>query len=433
MAVERQAVIVGAGVIGCSIALELRRKGFAVSVLDRNGEAGHGSTSASCGIVRRYYSEPGMIAMAHEGAAIWADWAGYLGPIDEDLAVFKRPGALFILPAVDERVRAQVAEMRRLGIKACLLTPEEIGERFPHLDTTSHFPPRPVSDPSFLDPGERTVAGGVYEEDAGYVVSPGVATSNLRRAGEREGVRFLMNRRVSGVRPSGARLVVETEAHGSLECDAVVNAAGPHSGVVNRMAGVSLPLETRPLRREVHALQNPLYGQPGGDALPVVADLDGGVYFRPEAGGRDIIVGSADPECDEKDFVDDPDAYGERITEAYRERQCLRAMQRFPSVRLGPPRGVAALYDVTVRDWYPIVDRTELPGYYVCIGTSGSSFKTAPVLGRLTAEIVSRCDAGRDTDREPVRFELPRIGATVDTGFLSRRRGELQTTGTVFA
>jgi len=427
------AAIVGAGVIGCSIALELRRRGFDVSVLDRNGEAGHGSTSASCGIVRRYYSEPGMIAMAHEGAAIWADWASYLGPIDEDLAVFKRPGILFILPEVDERVRALVAEMRRIGIKACLLTPDEIGERFPHLDTTSHFPPRPVSDPSFLERGERAVAGAVYEEDAGYVVSPGVATSNLRRAGEREGVRFLMNRRVRGIQPAGPRrFVVEIEAKGPLECDVVINAAGPHSGGVNRMAGVSLPLETRPLRREVHAQANPLYGQPGGASLPVVADLDGGVYFRPEAGGRDIIVGSADPECDTKEFVDDPDDYGERITDLYRERQCLRLMQRFPGVRLGPPRGVAALYDVTVRDWYPIVDRTELPGYYVCIGTSGSSFKTAPVLGRLTAEIVSRCEEGRDTDRDPVRFALPRIGVAVETGFLSRRRGELQTSGTVF-
>lgn len=430
---DRHAAVIGAGVIGCSIALELRRRGFEVSVLDRNGEAGHGSTSASCGIVRRYYSEPGMIAMAHEGAAIWADWASYLGPIDEDLAMFKRPGMLFILPEIDERVRALVAEMQRIGIKACLLTPEEIGERFPHLDTTSRFPPRPVSDPSFLEPGGRAVAGAVYEEDAGYVVSPGVATSNLRRAGEREGVRFLMNRRVRGIQPAGpGRFVVEIEAKGSLECDAVVNAAGPHSSVVNRMAGVSLPLETRPLRREVHAQANPLYGQPGSASLPVVADFDGGVYFRPEAGGRDIIVGSADPECDTKDFVDDPDDYGERITDLYRERQCLRLMQRFPGVQLGPPRGVAALYDVTVRDWYPIVDRTELPGYYVCIGTSGSSFKTAPVLGRLTAEIVSRCEAGRDTDREPVRFALPRIGVTVDTGFLSRRRGELRTSGTVF-
>lgn len=429
---ERHAAIVGAGVIGCSIALELRRRGFTVSVIDRNGDAGHGSTSASCGIVRRFYSQPGMIAMAHEAVALWADWARYLGPVEEDLAVFRRPGVLFILPRVDETVLSLLAEMQRIGINASLLTSEEIRERFPHLDTASHHPARPVSDPAFLEPSGREVAGAIFEEGSGYVVSPGVATSNLRRAGEREGVRFLLNRPVRAIQsPRPRRFRIETAAHGSIECDLVVNAAGPHSGLVNRMAGVSLPLETRPLRREVHVLANPLSGEPGGTSLPVVGDLDGGVYFRPEAGGREIVVGSTDPECDTRDFVADPDDFGEGITDLFRERQCLRLMQRFPAVRLGPPRGVAALYDVTVRDWYPIADRTDLPGYYVCIGTSGSSFKTAPVLGSLMAEIIQSGEEGRDTDRDPVRLALPRIGESVDTRFLSRRRGELQTTGTV--
>ena len=120
---ERHAAIVGAGVIGCAIALELRRRGFAVSVIDKNGDAGHGSTSASCGIVRRFYSQPGMIAMANEAAHVWADWAAHLGPVGEDLAVFRRPGVLFIVPRVDAAVHTLLAEMRRLGIGVALLTP----------------------------------------------------------------------------------------------------------------------------------------------------------------------------------------------------------------------------------------------------------------------------------------------------------------------
>ena len=428
---EKHVGIVGAGVIGCSIALELRRRGFAVSVIDRNGEAGHGSTSASCGVVRRYYSQPGMIAMAHEAVAIWADWARHVGPLDESLAVFRRPGVLFILPRVDATALSLLAQMRRIGIVAALLSADEVRARFPHLDSTSH-PPRPLSDPAFLEPGDRPIAGAIFEEGSGYVVSPGVATSNLRRAGEREGVLFLLNRQVTAIRPAGERgFTIATAGSDSIECDAVVNAAGPHSGMVNRLAGVSLPLETRPLRREVHHLKNPLYSEPGGDDLPVVGDLDGGVYFRPEAGGREIVVGSTDPECDPKDYVADPDDFGDAITGEYRDRQCLRLMQRFPAVRLGPPRGIAGLYDVTVRDWYPIADRTDLPGYYVCIGTSGSCFKTAPVLGQLMAEIIESNEGGRDTDLGPLTLRLSRIGVSVDTRFLSRRRGELQTTGTV--
>jgi sarcosine oxidase subunit beta len=142
-------------------------------------------------------------------------------------------------------------------------------------------------------------------------------------------------------------------------------------------------------------------------------------------------VGTTDPACDPLEWIDDPDDCRTSITETYRERQCLRVMQRFPELELGPRRGVVGLYDVTVQDWYPIADRTDRPGYYVCIGTSGSSFKTAPVLGDLMAELISRNREGTDTDVAPLQLELPRIAVRVDTSFLSRRRGALASSGTV--
>jgi len=239
-----------------------------------------------------------------------------------------------------------------------------------------------------------------------------------------------LNREVLQIETAGSGFRL-TLSEGALEADAVVNVAGPHSAIVNRLAGVELPLETRPLRREVHAQSNPLFTEGGSAALPVVGDLNAGIYFRPETGGRDLIVGTTDPACDEPEWLDDPDDCNPSVTDLYHQRHVLRLMKRFPEVRMGPARGIASLYDVTLRDWYPIVDRTELPGYYVCIGTSGSSFKTAPVLGRLMAEIVHQSAAGRDIDRDPIRLDLPRTGLSVDSRFLSRLRSEIQTTGTV--
>jgi sarcosine oxidase subunit beta len=427
-----KASVIGGGVVGCAVGLELRRRGFDATVIDRNGDVGHGSTSASCGIVRRFYSQPGMIAMAHEALQIWKEWGSYLGPIDDDLARLQQPGMLFIPPLVDDTVRATVAEMKRLGIRAELLSLEEVERRFPFLDTSSHFPPRPVDDEAFFEPTRARIEGAVFEEDAGYVVSPGLATQNLRLAGEREGVRFLLNHDVVHIEPrDGGGFRLGFSGHEGLHCDVVVNVAGPHSSRVNHLARVQLPLETRALRREVHNLVNPRYSPETGGGIPVVGDINSGVYFRPEAGGREIIVGTTDPECDEAQWIDDPDDFDLSVTETYRQRQCLRLMKRFPEVGLGPPRGIAALYDVTVRDWYPIVDRTDLPGYYVCIGTSGSSFKTAPVLGRLLSEIVEASEGGRDIDRQPLILDLPRIGSHVDTRFLSRLRGDIQTSGSV--
>ena len=53
------------------------------------------------------------------------------------------------------------------------------------------------------------------------------------------------------------------------------------------------------------------------------------------------------------------------------------------------------------------------------------------MLGRLMAEIVDACEGGVDTDRNPIRLDLPRAGVSIDTSFLSRLRGRIETTGTV--
>lgn len=424
--------IIGGGVIGCAIALEARRRGFDVTVIDKLGAVGHGTTSASCGIVRRFYSQPGMIAMAHEGARIWADWGSYLGPIDDDLAVFEQTGVLFILPELDEGASQTVAEMRKVGIEVELLSADEIAARFPFLDTSSQHPTTSPEHPRFFEPTGRRIGGGSFEKDGGYVVYPGLATQNLRSAAEREGVSFLLKREVVAIHRESARFRVELRQGESLESEVVVNAGGPHSAIINRMAGVNLPLTTRPLRREVHHMPNPFFDEgTEKNPVPVVGDVDGGVYTRPESRGRALIVGTTDPECDELEWVHDPDDYDQSVSELYAQRQCLRLMKRIPGLQMGPPRGVASLYDVTVRDWYPIADKTDLPGFYVCIGTSGSSFKTAPVLGRLMAEIIESCEGGIDIDTEPYQLALPRIGTAIDTRFLSRLREELTSTATV--
>ena len=423
-------VVIGAGVLGCAISWELRKCGADVVVVDRNGDVGHGSTSASCGIVRRFYSQPGMVRLAHESSHIWADWADWLGPIDDDLAKFERPGVLLLPPAIDEGVLGIVEDMKSCGVPVHLLDADAVKERFPFLETSRFTPPVPVDHPDFFAPSERLIEGAVFEEDGGYVVSPGLATHNIRLAGERAGVRYLLNTEVTDVRhDGGAPFEVSLDRGEPLVADVVVNAAGPWSGRLNQLADVALPLETRALRREVHAVSNP---RCGGGQVPVVGDLDGGVYFRPESREQQLIIGSTDPTCDELEWVDDPDALNGGVSDLYWQRQVMRAMKRFPEVGMGQPSGLAHMYDVTTLDWYPIIDRTDVPGWYVAIGTSGSSFKTAPMIGVMLAKIIESCEGGRDHDEEPVVLELPRTGERVDTSFLSRLRNANPTTGTVF-
>ena len=422
--------------IGCSVALELARRGAKPIVIDRNGEVGHGSTSASCGIVRRFYSTPTMTAMAEAGARAWADWRAYLrASDDEDLARFERPGMLFLPQTLDESVQGIMQHMQEQGIGVELLSAKEIGQRFPFLDTNSHSPIRSPSDDDFFDETGRILAGGIFEHDAGYVISPSIATQNLRAAGEREGVTFRLGREVRAIDriDQSGHFRLTLEGGSTVDAEYVVNAAGPHSTIVNNLAGADLGIETRPLRREVHAVENPTFVEGEGSLMPVVGDLDSGIYLRPEAGGRDLVVGSLDPECDTMEWVDEPDEFRvDSSAEGY-ERQVMRLMKRLPDAVLGNRRGAVGLYDVTPLDWNPVLDKTDLPGYFVAIGTSGSSFKTAPVIGHVMAELIGASAAGHDHDLDPVHTVLPRTGFEVDIGFFSRLRAAHPSSGTVLS
>ena len=78
-----EAIIIGAGVIGAATAFELAKSGLKTLSIDRNAEAGHGSTSGSCAIIRVHYSTLDGTALAYEGYFYWRDWEKYLGVADE--------------------------------------------------------------------------------------------------------------------------------------------------------------------------------------------------------------------------------------------------------------------------------------------------------------------------------------------------------------
>jgi len=84
-------------------------------------------------------------------------------------------------------------------------------------------------------------------------------------------------------------------------------------------------------------------------------------------------------------------------------------------------KGVVDLYDVS-DDWIPIYDKSDLPGFYMAIGTSGNQFKNAGVAGYLMAELIDACEQGHDPDSDPVRVSGPHTGLTINAASFSRRR-----------
>lgn len=428
-----RALVVGAGVIGSSVALELARSGADVTVVDRAGAAGHGSTSASSAVVRFNFSTLQGVALAWEARHCWEHWPEHLGTTrDAAVAHYQRAGMVLLDVDVAPR-RLFVPLFDEVGVPYEEWDADTLAARVPGIDAGRYWPPSRLEDDRFWSEAPDRL-GAVYTPDAGYVDDPVAATHDLAAAAARHGAEFAFHRTVSEVLRDGARVRgVGLADGGEITADVVVNAAGPWSGRLNRLAGVGgdFTVGVRPLRQEVHHVQAPRGYGANGTPGPVVADIDLGTYMRGDGTGG-LLVGGTEPECDPLHWLDDPDGAGQHPTKSVFDVQVARAARRFPGLGVPDrPRGVVGVYDVS-DDWTPIYDRTDLDGFYVAIGTSGNQFKNAPVVGQLMSTLVQAVEAGADHDREPVGVPVPHTGRVIDLGAFSRLRSvNAASTGTV--
>jgi len=389
--------------------------------VDKLPAAGYGSTSNSCAIVRTHYSTLDGTTLAWESYLHWKKWGQYLGVEDErGLAHLNITGMVVVLSEAESYAK-HLAFHEELGIEYETWSADTLRSRVPFFDTVAYHPPRRPEDERFGTPSGSELPGAIFLPHAGFVNDPQLAAHNLQRAAEHAGARFEFGVEVADVRSNGERVLGVTLKDGSTrDASVVVNAAGPHSSIVNQMAGVTdeMAIGTRALRREVHYLPFPDgYGEDGY----VASDADVGVYSRSETGGL-LLVGSLDPECDSSDWVDDPDDFDREVTEAQWKAQVYRMGLRIPTLGIPTqPKGIADLYDAT-EDWTPIYDRSSLDGFYLAVGTSGNQFKNAPMVGQLMAELIVACESGHDHDADPVTMRCPISGRRLNIGFYSRNR-----------
>ena len=427
------AVVIGAGVIGSSVALELARAGKSVVVVDKGPGAGMGSTSSSSSIIRYSYSTRDSILTAWEAAQMWFDWAGHLGHVDPDgMARFiECPNLIFQTTGYDGT--AILPWWDEFGIEYELLDATALRERFPMFDTGKYHPPKRIDDPAFADDatGELTA---IYNKKCGFMDDPALSAKNLAFAARQHGAAFRFRAEVVSIdrTADGAAAAGVTLASGeSIGAPVVINVGGPHSGIINRLAGVTddMTISHRPLRQEVFAAPVPP-GMRLEDGIPFVSDLDVGQYFRPQPGGI-MMIGGAEPECDDLHWVDDPDTNSEFPTVEVWETYMMRFARRVPEFGVpNQPTGLAALYDAS-EDWVPIYDRSSLHGYFMACGTSGNQFKNAPIAGQYMRDIVDATMNGHDHDADPVQFRGAFTGELINLGAFSRKRQKSETSGTV--
>jgi sarcosine oxidase subunit beta len=420
---QYDAIIIGAGIIGSNLGFEMSKAGYRTLNIDKLPAAGYGSTANSCAIVRCHYSTWPGVAMSYEGFHFWQNWADYLETDDErGVAGFVQCGAVYV--GDSDRYEKKVLPLfDEIGIEYEVWDPGAMSEQVSFLDTGSYAPPkRPEDDEFWADPPSQ-ITSAVHTPIAGYITDPQLATHNLQRAAEAKGAEFMFNAAVSEIRTEGGRVAGVTLEDGTeIDAPIVVNVAGPHSFVINEMAGVAdkMNIKTRALRHEVHHVPSP-EGIDFEHEGMLVGDDDLGTYFRPEVGNH-ILVGSQDPDCDPQIWVEDPDVFERAITEDQWKAQVLRLARRIPSLGVpGEKKGVVDLYDVS-DDWIPIYDKTDLPGFYVAIGTSGNQFKNCHIAAYCLTKLIQEVEAGHDHDTDPVKVTMPYTGLELDMGVFSRNR-----------
>ena len=446
------AVVIGAGVIGSSIALQLRRLGHDVTVVERNSAAGMGSTSASSAVVRFNYSTFDAVDLSWESYFLWKEFKdlidganGYaknpLSNSQEHYAQLEDRGYVMLdVPVLSNE--KTMALFDRAGIPYEIWDSKQLKIGMPGIDAGRYWPNKPVKSDEFWDESSEEL-GAIFSKHGGYVSDPLLAAQNFAMAAKREGVNFRFKKAVVGIEKQDGRVCgvkvkdFDSQSKKALDtgvevitADVVVNVAGPWSTLINQMAGAGsdFTMELKPLRAEVHQISTPKDILPG----PIMGDLDLGTYVRSGAGGI-TLVGGTEPECDVLEWVE-PDKVDEvnmtRTVEVF-ESQTYRFARRFPAAQIpSTPVGVVGVYDVS-SDWTPIYDKTDVPGFYVAIGTSGNQFKNAPGAGLIMAHLITQVEKGADHDSEPVVYQCTKSKSAINLGTFSRKRERNLTSGTV--
>ena len=188
---QPDAIIIGAGVIGTAVALEMARDGRRVLVLDRHRAEGHGSTAGSCAIIRMHYSTLDGTALAWEGYHYWRDWADYLGlPEDVPLAEFRKCGVLVMKTPENGHMAKHIETSRALGIPFEEWDAARIRQKLPIYALDRFAPPKRMDEEGFGEPTGGALDGAVYWPDGGYVNDPALWAQNLARAARAAGAAF---------------------------------------------------------------------------------------------------------------------------------------------------------------------------------------------------------------------------------------------------
>ncbi|MGA7870243.1 MAG: FAD-binding oxidoreductase [Candidatus Binatus sp.] len=364
-------IVIGAGVVGCSLAFHLARAGGRVRVLDKGGICA-GMSARSGALVRMHYTFAPEAELACKSLHYFHNWSdivgGQCGFVETGFAV-----------VVDEcnaaRLCANVAMLRRVGVDTEVVTAAELRQREPH---------------AFVE----DVALAAIEPHSGYA-DPVATTNALAAAAQRHSAEFSTNTLIARIMNRGGRAAGVVDGGGRLhEADAVCVVAGPWTDVLLAPLGVKIGIKSE-------RAQIAFFKRPPQLKHYVYIDTIAGSYFRPH--GDDLTLaglGGWKPEAEAN-----PDDFRESNDDDFVAAVRKRLAQRIPAMTDAPySRGHAGIYDVSPDARAVMGPVPGVEGLFVAAGFSGTGFKTAPAVGASMAELILT-GTSTTVDLTPFGFE----------------------------
>ena len=369
-------VIIGAGIMGLSIAYHLARLGVTdVVVLDKSYLCG-GASGRNGGGIRAQWSNEASVRLMQESIRMCQDFAN-----EFKINVWLRQGGYLFLARTEDRRRA-LEESTKLqnacGLSTRMLSPREAQKIVPELST------------------DGIVAASFNPDDG--VVFPWPFVWGFAQSARKLGVEVVTFAEVVAIDMRGSTIQGVRFRHGdgvhTIRTNKVVNACGAWSPEIARLVGVALP--NKPHRHEICSTE-PL--KPW--LKPLVADLANGLYFSQSTRGE--IVGGigqerVPPGLDQGSSFAFLGLYARALTQTCPVLGDVKVLRQW-----------SGCYDLTP-DANPIVAGVdEVAHFYQASGFMGHGFMMAPVVGRMLAEHIAKDEGGTPSDPILARWNLRRF------------------------
>lgn len=362
-----EAIIVGAGVHGASLAFHLAEAGLRPLVVERRTAAA-GATGRSSGLVRMHYDVELAARLAWISHGYFSRWAERVG----GEAAFVRTGFIQLVPSNEvEQLRANVTMLQRVGIPTELIGPDEVSR---------HLPGANVED----------VEVAAWEPESGYA-DPTLTTTSLLAAAVARGARLLTRTAVTAVRATDSRVLGVQTDHGPIDAPIVVNAAGAWAAPLAASVGVSVPLQV--WRHDVAFLRRP----EGIGPHPTIIDFGGSMYSRPEGDHLTLVALE-----DGNPLGGSPDAAVDAAAPGFLVKAAERLARRWPAMAAAGLHSAHSGQDGLTPDMHPIIGPAGPEGFFLDTGFSGTGFKIAPAVGAALAQLITS-GSSRDVDLSPYR------------------------------